>query len=105
MEGTQLASDAGTASDTDPLGPRMPPPTEDPLRHKNPLVTEPTQTQNSWDVEPLGHGNLRREAPGHGTPRTQQLSGPKPAAGRPHLVLVPPVQLPLKDHSGSLPLP
>lgn len=83
-----------------PLGPGTRPPTEDPLRHKNPLDTEPTQTRNPWDVEPLGHGtpsdtgnfeagspwiqtpprtqetlghgNLRREALGHGTPWTQQ---------------------------------
>ena len=111
-----------------PLGPGNLPPTEDPLRHKNPLDTEPTQTRNPSDTEPLRtQETLKQEALGYGHPLGHRkpldmgtfdgkpldteplglssLSGPEPAARRPHLVLVPPVQLPLQDHSGSFPLP
>lgn len=142
----------GTPSDTEPLG------------HGTPSDTEPLGHGNPSDTEPLGHRNLRQEALGHGTSQTQNPSdmeppqtqnpsdtgtpwtrnpsdtgtldrkpldkgtpqtlepstgsswtrnpsnsaasqGPSRPPAQPHLVLVPAVQLPLQDHSGSLPLP
>ena len=72
----------------------------EPQRHF--LLWTAPDTPETWDPSPTG------TAPHTwGPPQTQQTRvdpGPGHLA-QPHLVLVPPVQVPLQDHTGSLPLP
>lgn len=101
---TQLASESGTASDTEPLGPRIPL-GRGPLRHKNPLVTEPTQTQNSGTWNPSDTGTFDGRSPWTRNPSDSAAlraqASLRPASPGPRPTRTAPTEGPLQARSPS----